>query len=231
MCRKVFAGLLLAAAFGAGCQRESQPAKGSASLLEPATMEEQAPAAYRVRFETTKGNFVVQVTRAWAPLGADRFYNLVKNGFYTDASFFRVVPGFVVQFGISARPDVSAAWKDATIPDDPVTQSNSRGTLTFATAGPNTRTTQIFINLADNARLDGMGFAPFGKVVSGMDVVDNFYSGYGEGAPQGNGPDQGRITAEGKTYLDSNFPKLDSVKSAEFVIGAGNSQADSKEAK
>jgi peptidyl-prolyl cis-trans isomerase A (cyclophilin A) len=235
MSRKVLAGLMMAVAFGVGCRRSSEPTKsaGPGSLLHPATLEEQAPTTYRVRFSTTKGDFVVEVTRAWAPLGADRFYNLVKYGFYTDASFFRVLPGFVVQFGICARPDVSKAWTNATIPDDPVTQSNLRGTITFATAGPNTRTTQVFINLADNAKLDSMGFAPFGKVVEGMDVVESLYSGYGEGAPQGNGPDQARITAEGKTYLDQNFPKLDSIKSAEFVLAAdqGQPQADSKETK
>jgi peptidyl-prolyl cis-trans isomerase A (cyclophilin A) len=236
MSRKILSGLILAVFFGAAChQAPKSETKGSSpgagSLLQPATLEEQAPATYQVKFQTTKGDFVVQVTRAWAPLGADRFYNLVKNGFYTDASFFRVLPGFVVQFGISARPDVSASWKDATIPDDPVTQSNLLGTVTFATAGPNTRTTQVFINLADNSKLDGMGFAPFGKVVSGMDVVNNLYSGYGEGAPRGNGPDQGRITAEGKAYLDKDFPKLDSIKSAEFVINGSNPQPESKETK
>ena len=168
---------------------------------------------------------MVEVTRAWAPVGADRFYNLVKNGYYTDASFFRVLPNFVVQFGISAKPAVSKAWARATIPDDPVTQSNKPGYLTFATAGPNTRTTQIFINLGDNAALDQQGFAPFGQVTEGMDVVGKLYSGYGEGAPQGNGPDQGRIEAEGKAYLDKEFPKLDSIKSAVIVPAAPASAA------
>ncbi len=184
------------------------------SLLNPASLKEQAPAAYKVKFTTTKGDFVVEVTRAWSPRGADRFYNLVKHHFYDGASFFRVLPGFVAQFGISANPAVSKAWANATIPDDPVTQSNLRGYLTFATSGPNTRTTQIFINLADNASLDSMGFSPFGKVVEGMEVVEKFYSGYGEGAPQGHGPDQQRITNEGKAYLEKNFPSLDSVKTA-----------------
>lgn len=160
---------------------------------------------------------MVQVTRAWAPLGADRFYNLVKNGFYTDASFFRVIPGFMVQFGLSAKPSISEKWSHAVIPDDPVTQSNKRGYITFATAGPNTRTTQVFINFGDNSRLDSEGFAPFGQVVEGMDVVDKLYSGYGEGAPQGSGPDQGQIQAKGKAYLDGDFPKLDSIKTAVIV--------------
>lgn len=185
-----------------------------ASLLDPASLKEQAPGTYKVKFTTTKGDFIVEVTRAWAPRGADRFYNLVKHHYYDGASFFRVLPGFVAQFGISADPPVSKAWASATIPDDPVTQSNLRGSLTFATSGPNTRTTQIFINLADNASLDSMGFSAFGKVIEGMEVVEKFYSGYGEGAPQGQGPDQERITKEGKAYLDKNFPSLDSIKTA-----------------
>jgi peptidyl-prolyl cis-trans isomerase A (cyclophilin A) len=177
-------------------------------------MKEQAPATFRAKFTTTKGDFVVEVRRAWAPLGADRFYNLVKNHFFDGAAFFRVLPGFVAQFGLNPRPEVSRVWATAAIKDDPVTQSNLTGYLTFATAGPNTRTTQLFINLADNQNLDGMGFAPFGKVVEGMDVVQHFYSGYGEGAPNGRGPDQGRITNEGKAYLDKNFPRLDSINTA-----------------
>jgi peptidyl-prolyl cis-trans isomerase A (cyclophilin A) len=187
------------------------------SLLVPSALKEQAPATFRAKFTTTKGDFVVEVTRAWAPLGADRFYNLVKNHFFDGAAFFRVLPGFVAQFGLNPRPEVSRVWATATIKDDPVTQSNLTGYLTFATAGRNTRTTQLFINLADNQNLDGMGFAPFGKVVEGMDVVQQFYSGYGEGAPGGRGPDQGRVTNEGKAYLDKNFPLLDSIKVAMIV--------------
>lgn len=198
-----------------------------AALLHPSSLNRKAPAVYRAKFTTTQGDFVVQVTRAWAPLGADRFYNLVKNGFYTDASIFRVLPGFVVQFGIPAQPEVGRAWAHATIKDDPVAQSNVTGNLTFATGGPNTRTTLVFINLADNARLDGTGFAPFGKVIEGMDVVQKFYSGYGEGAPQGNGPDQGRLTNEGKDYIDKNFPKLDRIKSAVIVPAASHAAAKS----
>jgi peptidyl-prolyl cis-trans isomerase A (cyclophilin A) len=195
-------------------------AQGSApriSLLNPSYFKEQAPATFKAKFTTTKGDFVVEVTRAWAPLGADRFYNLVKNHFFDGAAFFRVLPGFVAQFGLSANPQVSRVWASATIKDDPVTQSNRQGFLTFATAGPNTRTTQLFINLADNQNLDGMGFAPFGKVTEGMEVVQQFYSGYGEGAPSGNGPNQSRITNEGKAYLDKNFPLLDSIKTAVIV--------------
>jgi peptidyl-prolyl cis-trans isomerase A (cyclophilin A) len=177
-------------------------------LLHPATLKAIAPAVYEVTFKTTAGDFVVQVTRAWAPLGADRFYNLVKHGFFTDAAFFRVVPGFVVQFGLSANPAVNAAWEKADIKDDPVTQSNHTGFLTFATAGPNTRTTQLFISLGENASLDSQGFSAFGRVTTGMDVVQKIFSGYGES------PNQAEIVTQGKPYLDKNFPKLDHIVSA-----------------
>ena len=175
---------------------------------------EPAPASYKVKFDTSKGVFVLQVTRAWAPKGADRFYNLVKNGFYDNARFFRVISGFMVQFGIHADPKVSAVWREARIPDDPVKQSNKRGLITFATAGPNTRTTQVFINFGDNGALDRQGFAPFGQVVSGMNVVDALFAGYGEGAPSGQGPEQGRIQREGNAYLTRDFAKLDYIKKA-----------------
>lgn len=178
-------------------------------------MKLKAPDTYKVRFVTTKGDFTVEVTRAWAPLGADRFYNLVRHHFYDNASFFRVVPNFVVQFGISGYPPVSAAWEHTEIPDDPVTQSNKAGYLTFATSGPNTRTTQVFINLKDNARLDSMGFAPFGRVdEEGMKVVSALYNGYGDDA----GPNQDTLSKSGKAYLDKDFPKLDSIKSASLVL-------------
>src|SRR5579864_500982 len=167
--------------------------------------DQRAPDSYRVRFETSKGDFVVQVTRSWAPLGADRFYTLVAGGFYDGARFFRVLPGFVVQFGIPADPALTQTWKNANLKDDPVAQSNRRGTLSFATGGPDTRTTQVFINLADNARLDPKGFSPIGAV-SGMEVVDQFYSGYGEGAPMGAGPAQPRMEAEGNAYVERDFP-------------------------
>jgi peptidyl-prolyl cis-trans isomerase A (cyclophilin A) len=191
--------------------------KSSASLLNPASLKLQAPAVFDAKFTTTKGDFVVQVTRAWSPRGADRFYNLVEYHFFDSAAFFRVIQGFVVQFGISARPEVSRVWENATIPDDPVTQSNTRGMLTFATAGPNTRTTQVFISLGENSSLDGMGFSPFGKITSGMEVVDKLYSEYGEGQPNGNGPDQNRIQTEGKAYLERAFPLLDTIKTAMIV--------------
>ena len=187
---------------------------GAPSLLQPTSLTEQAPDVYWAKFDTTRGSFVIKVTRDWAPIGADRFYNLVKNGFYNNASFFRVIPGFIVQFGISADPKVSAVWHDADIQDDSVKQSNTAGTVTFATAGPDTRTTQVFINLADNRSLDAQGFSPFGAVTQGMNVAQSFYSGYGEGAPMGNGPDQELIQSQGEKYLAANFPKLDHIKSA-----------------
>jgi peptidyl-prolyl cis-trans isomerase A (cyclophilin A) len=154
------------------------------------------------------------VRREWAPVGADRFYNLVKNGFYDENRFFRVISSFMVQFGINGNPQVSTPWRNAQIKDDPVTQSNKRGFITFATSGPNSRTTQVFINFGDNSRLDGMGFASFGQVSSGMNVVDQLYGDYGEGAPQGRGPNQGRIQGEGNAYLAKDFPNLDFVRKA-----------------
>ena len=184
------------------------------NLGNPSALTEKAPALYKVRFDTSKGPFVVEVHRDWAPNGADRFYNLVKNGFFDDARFFRVISGFMVQFGINGDPAVSAPWRNATMKDDPVRQSNKRGYITFATAGPDSRTSQVFINFADNSRLDGQGFAPFGQVTSGMNIVDALHSGYGEGAPSGRGPDQGRIQREGNAYLKKDFPNLDYVKKA-----------------
>jgi len=184
------------------------------NLANPSALIEQAPASYKVKFDTSKGVVVIQVTRAWAPNGADRFYNLVKNGFYDNVRFFRVIPNFMVQFGINGDPKLSARWRQAQIPDDPVTQSNTRGMITFATAGPNTRTTQVFINFADNANLDAMGFAPFGKVVSGMNVVDAINPEYGEGAPRGHGPDQSRLQTEGNAYLAQSFARMDYIKKA-----------------
>jgi peptidyl-prolyl cis-trans isomerase A (cyclophilin A) len=218
-------GIVLCASLLAHTQTpapKSSPAKSSAgkiahpagprpSLLNPASLNAKAPAVFKAQFTTTTGDFVVEVNRAWAPLGADRFYNLVKNGYFTNASFFRVVPGFVVQFGLSANPAINKVWDSAKFPDDPVIQSNKRGSLVFATAGPNTRTTQLFINFGDNARLDGMGFAPFGTVTEGMDVVDKIYPGYRES------PRQDLITDQGDAYLTANFPKIDKIKLAKIV--------------
>jgi peptidyl-prolyl cis-trans isomerase A (cyclophilin A) len=191
------------------------------ALLDPAKLTEKAPDVFDVRMATTKGDVVIRVTRVWSPAGADRFYNLVKHGFYDGASFFRVMPGFVVQTGISAYPEVARAWARAGIQDDPVTQSNKRGSITFATGGPNTRTTQVFINLGDNARLDPMGFSPFGQVVEGMEVVEQLYGGYGDSVSRGGkGPEQDRIQTEGAAYLDREFPNLDKIVTAKIVMPA-----------
>ena len=190
------------------------PALAQSNLANPAALREQAPPVYKARFDTSKGAFVIEVHRDWAPNGADRFYNLVKNGFYDNVRFFRVVSGFMVQFGISGDPSVAAPWRDAKIADDPVKQSNKRGYITYAMAGPNTRTSQVFINFADNANLDSGGFSPFGRVVSGMDVVDKLNAEYGEGAPRGRGPDQSRIQMEGNAYLNKDFGRLDFVRKA-----------------
>lgn len=197
------------------------------ALLHPALLKAKAPETYSVLFSTTRGDFTLNVTRAWAPLGADRFYNLVKHHFYDHTAFFRVVPGFVVQFGISASPAVSAAWKHTEIKDDPVTQSNKRGYITFATAGKNTRTTQVFISLKDNARLDSMGFSPFGVVEGkGMNVVEMMYEGYGDSA----GPDQDQIEKQGKPYLEKGWPKLDYIKSATLAGAAAAASPATKPA-
>jgi len=190
----------------------------NAALKNPATLKEMAPATYKANFDTSAGTFVIEVHRDWAPNGADRFYNLVKNGYFDNIRFFRVIPGFMVQFGISGDPSLNTVWREARIPRDPVKESNKRGYVTFAmqggATGPDTRTTQVFINFGDNSQLDGSGFAPFGRVTQGMDIVDKIYSGYGEGAPSGKGPDQGRLQAEGNAYLTKDFPKMDYIKKA-----------------
>jgi peptidyl-prolyl cis-trans isomerase A (cyclophilin A) len=216
----------LALVLGLGCQRGGAPgdrASDNASLTpdfrNPASpaLAAQAPDSFRARFETTKGDFVIAVHRAWAPLGADRFYNLVRSGYYDDVRFFRVIPGFMAQFGIHGDSAVSNAWRERRIADDPVRRTNVRGMVTFATAGPGTRTTQIFINYGNNDRLDGMGFAPFGEVVEGMEVVDALYGGYGEGQPRGRGPEQMRMQIEGNSYLQREFPRLDHIRQARIV--------------
>jgi peptidyl-prolyl cis-trans isomerase A (cyclophilin A) len=190
------------------------PALAQGKLANPAALNEPAPATYKAKFDTSKGVFVIEVTRAWAPQGADRFYNLVKNGFFDNTRFFRVIPNFMVQFGISGDPALNGKWRVARIPDDKPAQSNTRGMVTFATSGPNARTTQVFINFKNNSRLDPLGFAPFGKVVSGMNVVDALNGEYGEGAPDGRGPDQMRLQAEGNAYLAKDFPRMDFIKKA-----------------
>ena len=201
----------------AGAAPAPTPSPADSALLAPERATAQAPDTYKVRFATTKGDVVVEVRRAWAPHGADRFYNLVQIGYYDGDPLFRVLSGFMAQFGINPNPAVNAKWQPASIPDDPAAgQSNTRGMVTFATSGPDSRTSQVFINYADNAQLDGMGFTPFGKVTAGMDVVDSFYAGYGEGAPSGNGPSQGRLQREGSTYTKAKFPNMDYIKSAKI---------------
>ena len=192
---------------------EPEPAAPSNPLLDPDSpdLNRRAPDQYRARFRTSQGDFVLEVHRDWAPLGADRFYNLVSAGFFDDTRFFRVMDGFIVQFGIHGDPDVSAAWSWAEIQDDAVLEGNTPGRITFAIAGPNTRTTQVFINLGNNSNLDSMGFAPFGEVVEGMDVVQQIYGGYGDGPPRGRGPNQGLLEDEGNAYLDREYPQLDSI--------------------
>lgn len=181
------------------------------SSASTATAADEAPAKYKVKFETSGGDFVIEVDRAWAPTGADRFHELVTKGYYDECRFFRVVPGFMVQFGINGDPKVQREWREARIDDDKVTQSNKKGYITFATSGPDSRTSQVFINYKDNRFLDSQGFAPFGKVVEGMDVVEAIYSGYGED------PDQTEIQSSGNAYLKKEFPKLDYVKKATIV--------------
>lgn len=200
----------------------SQPAATGNVLLHPTSQAFQAtpPDTFRVQFTTTKGDFTVMVHTDWAPNGAKRFYNLVRNNFFSGARFFRVISGFVAQFGLTGDPAVDQAWMNQTIPDDPVKHSNTRGTLTFAASGsPNSRSTQMFINYGDNSQLDKMGFAPIGEVVQGMDVVSHLFSGYGEGAPQGKGPSQTQILQQGNSYLEKDFPNLDYIKSATIIGG------------
>jgi peptidyl-prolyl cis-trans isomerase A (cyclophilin A) len=179
--------------------------------MNPTEMNELAPDKFQVKFDTSKGEFTVEVTRAWAPNGADRFYNLVKNGFYDNCRFFRVVENFMVQFGINGNPKLSSVWRAAPIKDDPAKQSNGRGYITFAMAGPNTRTTQLFINFKDNSFLDNQGFSSFGKVIKGMNVVDSIYNKYGEK------PNQQNIQMQGNAYLEKDFPNLDFIKTTTIV--------------
>src|SRR5579863_6678506 len=189
------------------------------SLLNPASLRAKAPEMFKAQFTTTKGDFVIEVHRDWSPHGADRFYNLVKSGFYDGVAFYRVHPGFMVQFGISPKPDVTKAWDNANIQDDPVMGSNKRGIVTYAmSSAPNSRSTQVFINFKDNAFLDPQRFAPFGEVTTGMDIVDMLYSGYGEiPQMQGRGPDPDKLEGEGDAYLVKNFPMIDKIKTAKVL--------------
>ncbi|TNF64818.1 MAG: peptidylprolyl isomerase [Deltaproteobacteria bacterium] len=218
--------LILAGAFLLGCPKNEEAQTKSQGEESPAPAQEettqvpqdkaQAPDQYTVELDTTKGAIVIDVRREWAPHGADRFYELVQNGYYTDVAFFRVIGGFMAQVGISGDPATNSEWREKRIPDDPVKASNTRGTVTFATSGPDSRTTQFFINFGDNSRLDGMGFAPFGKVKD-MAPVDALYDGYGEGAPRGRGPSQGLIQTRGNAYLQESFPNLDYIKGAKIL--------------
>jgi peptidyl-prolyl cis-trans isomerase A (cyclophilin A) len=206
----------LAAAVLAGCGGSGSPSTSTASqvLLHPSQLTAKAPATFRARFTTTQGAYVVTVHRSWAPIGADRFYNLVRSGFYDGNFLFRVVPGFVVQWGINSAPTISKAWENATIPDDPVKHSNVRGTVAFAAApSPNTRTTQVFVNLGSNTNLDSSGFAPFGEVTSGMAVFGKLYSGYDDNPTNA----QAEIQTQGAAFLQKTYPKLDRIKTATIV--------------
>ncbi|PYP89277.1 MAG: peptidylprolyl isomerase [Blastocatellia bacterium AA13] len=191
---------------------QSHPSSSQAILLDPknSAWKQRAPEIFRARFETSKGSFIIEAHREWAPIGVNRFYNLIRAGFFDGSRFFRVRAGFIAQFGLPGEPAIARAWRDQAIPDDPVRQSNKRGFISYAMTGPNTRTTQLFVNLADNSRLDGEGFAPIGKVVDGMEVIDSLYSGYGEASGGGmRGGKQARLFEEGAEYLDREFPKLD----------------------
>lgn len=211
----------------AGCKAEEQPkspggpgpgapSDAALALLDPAKANQTAPERFTIKLETTKGEVLIDVDRNLAPLGADRIYNLVKLGYYDDVAFFRVVAGFMAQVGIHGTPSVNAKWREARIQDDPVKASNTPGMVSFATGGPNSRTTQFFINFGDNSRLDGMGFSPIGKVRD-MEVMNQIYSGYGEGAPGGRGPSQGLIQTRGNEYLRAEFPQLDYIKKASIA--------------
>jgi peptidyl-prolyl cis-trans isomerase A (cyclophilin A) len=188
------------------------------ALLNPSAADEEAPSTFKVQFSTTEGAFTAEFHRDWAPNGVDRLYNLVKIGYFEDIAFFRVIEGFMAQFGLHGNPKVNKAWKGATIEDDPVEKSNKRGYVTFAQRrAPDTRNTQLFINYQDNSNLDKQGFAPIGKVVEGMDVVDSIHAGYGEGAPRGDGPSQQKIKKKGNKFLKKEFPKLDYIESVEII--------------
>jgi len=190
------------------------PPNGSKKAEAPAAKEERVPDVFQVKLDTSKGPVEIEVRRGWAPRGADHFYSLVKTGFYDGNRFFRVVRNFVVQFGISGDPQLNVLWANTNLPDDPVKQSNVKGTLTYAHLGPNSRSTQLFINLKDNRSLDRQGFAPIGKVISGMDTVERLYSSYGEMAPRGQGPDPSQIEVRGNAYLEDHFARLDYINKA-----------------
>ncbi len=208
--------VLLLLPLAAACSSQDDTAARAAPnpLLRPDRFTATAPSTFRVRFETSEGDFVVEADRDWAPLGVDRFYNLADAGFFDDSRVYRVVDDFVAQFGLNADPYVNQAWKTEFLVDDPVTHSNTRGRVTFAKGGRHSRTTEIFINLRDNPRLDDNGFAPIGEVVEGMDVVERFHAAYGDGPPRGEGPYQAMVEARGNAYLDAEFPELTRIERA-----------------
>ncbi len=213
----MFCGALLFAVTPASVAEEGAAAPNPA-LLDPSLAKEEAPDTYKVKMETTAGDFIIEVHRDWAPHGADRFYNLVTIGYYNDVAFFRVLKGFMAQAGMHGDPAVSKLWLSARIPPDPVKQSNTKGMVTFAMGPrPDTRTAQFFINYGNNSNLDASGFAPIGKVVEGFDSVKALYGGYGEGAPRGKGPDQGKLSRGGNAYLKGEFPKLDYIVTASII--------------
>lgn len=216
------ATLLLVLTAACGGERAPEPqAQQRSPIFYPKRLTEKAPEDFTARFETSEGDFVIEVHRAWSPAGADRFYNLVANGFYDDVRVYRVIPGFMAQFGLNGDPVVSYQWRNAIIVDDPVVASNARGRVSFAKGGPNSRTTEVFINYRDNAALDENGFSPFGEVVEGMDVVDRFYGDYGDGPPRGQGPYQAQVQAQGNEYLDAEFPELTRILRARVEAGGG----------
>jgi peptidyl-prolyl cis-trans isomerase A (cyclophilin A) len=214
MTRRIAPFLVLVLATAA-CARGT--ASSTAAAPEPAAIYSGPVDSALVRFTTSKGEFDVMLRGHWAPIGSERVVEAVDAGYYDGARFFRALRGFVVQFGLAADPAQSAAWRERRIADDSVRESNRRGTLTFAAGGAGTRTVQLFVNLRDNARLDAMGFAPVGEVVRGIDVVDALYTGYGEAAPSGSGPPQGRIGTEGEEYLAREFPLLDQIRRAQVI--------------
>jgi len=209
--------ICLALLFTGSVFAEEDAVKPNPALLDPGLATEKAPDLFRVKMETTAGEFIIEVHREWAPLGADRFYNLVKIGYYSNVAFFRVLKGFMAQAGFHGDPDVSKVWLNARIKDDPVKQKNYPGTVTFATGGPNTRTAQFFVNYGDNSYLDDSGFAPFGKVVEGFESVKELYSGYGEGEPNGKGPSQAKAYSRGNAYFKAEFPELDYITKATVI--------------
>ena len=215
------AALLQSIACGGGDAEDSAPQRVANPLLRPKQFVETAPAVFRVRLETSAGDLVMELHRDWAPLGADRFYNLVRAGFYDDTRIYRVLDGFMAQFGLNGDPYVNVAWKSQFIVDDPVLQTNTRGRVTFAKGGRHTRTTEIFVNYKDNRPLDEDGFAPIGEVIEGMEAVDAFYSAYGDGPPRGEGPYQAMAQARGNEYLDAEYPELTRIQRAVILPAGG----------